>query len=879
MDRSPLCRLTIALTAVLTAFAALRVPPASAQINLSQIRPLETVEKPVLIRAEVEPAEAAPGSQVILRVTAEIAPDHYVYSTTQPPGGPTPTTITVDPVPGVASEGAFTTQDAPAVAIEPLFDDLQVEKHHDRVTWTAPFRLADDVAAGPLSLSGTVKYLVCNPRTCTPGSAQFKTSLTVAGASQPPAAVAANSGQSTVVATVYERRAARFRASIEPRAARPGDIVTLSIEAEVASPYHIYAITQPWSPDGAGALPTAIEVTRYGELEPIGNGFEGPPAIRKEIFDMPSQYHEGRVTWSRRFRIPEAASPGVQPMEGAVGYMICTDQACDPPVGFEFRGSVTVADTVDAQPLYFAVKALGNPGAVMQIVERVHAETREGSAELPPVPPTGATPSHQSLAALLLTAIGAAFFALLTPCVFPMIPITVSFFLKQAEKEHHRPIAMALVYCGGIIATFTALGILLSAVFGATALNRLANSGLLNVLIGGVLVFFALNMFGLFEIRLPAGLARMTSQREGQGGYVGVLFMALTFTITSFTCTFAFVGSVLVLAARGDVFFPVVGLLAFSCTFAVPFFFLALFPSLLAKLPKGGGWMNSVKVVMGFVELALCLKFFSVADYIWNPTPVLFAYEFVLAAWVVIGVFTGLYLLGLYRLPHDMPLEHVGVARMVLSMSFLLVATYIGVGLFGTREPGGKLWEWIHAFAPPRVELHGPGALLAEQPGQPVNGPAKVHGGLVYLLDFNRAVDEAKKVNSPLFLDFTGVNCINCRQMEQTVFRDPEVVGRLRNFVRAALYTDRVPGVANELNERLVAQNVKLQVDWFQDVTLPAYAVVTPDLQVLSALKGQQPTKAFREFLELGIEQWQARHGGTDTPRVAITPAPISQAR
>ena len=263
---------------------------------------------------------------------------------------------------------------------------------------------------------------------------------------------------------------------------------------------------------------------------------------------------------------------------------------------------------------------------------------------------------------------------------------------------------MAGIYCLGIIGTFTGLGLLMSVLFDATKLNELANNGWLNLLIAGVLVFFAFNLLGLFEIRIPSWLLTYTSGQESRGGFIGVLFMALTFTLTSFTCTFAFAGGLLAAAANGDRLWPILGLLAFSAAFSLPFFFLALFPSFLQKLPKSGGWMNLVKVVMGLIELGRAFKFLSVADLTWNPTPMFFDYELVVSAWMVISITAGAYLLGLFRLPHDTPTDHIGVVRLVSAMTFFGLSAYLAVGLFATTKPTGKIWENIQAFAPPRFE-------------------------------------------------------------------------------------------------------------------------------------------------------------------------------
>ncbi len=316
-------------------------------------------------------------------------------------------------------------------------------------------------------------------------------------------------------------------------------------------------------------------------------------------------------------------------------------------------------------------------------------------------------------------------------------------------------------------------------------------------------------------------------------------------------------------ATQGDFYWPVLGLIAFSAAFSLPFFFLALFPSFLKKLPKSGGWMNTVKVSMGLLELGAAFKFLSVADIAWFGMPWIFDYHLVMSAWLILAVTTGAYLLGMFRLPHDTPSDHIGVLRLFFAMTFLGLGSYLAVGLFGSVEPSGGIWENIAAFAPPQFEENDAGGdrkfagnpqhSKVEQPG----GPFMTHDGLTYSLDFERAVAFAKKQNRPLFLDFTGVNCVNCRKMEATVLNQPQIQERLQNLVRVQLYADIVPRISDrEESERILENNIKLQQEWFGDVTLPAYAVVTPDRQILSSTGGLQDVEDFEKFLDQGTRQW-----------------------
>ena len=298
--------------------------------------------------------------------------------------------------------------------------------------------------------------------------------------------------------------------------------------------------------------------------------------------------------------------------------------------------------------------------------------------------------------------------SLITPCVFPMIPITVSFFLKQSEKEHHKPVTMALVYSATIVIVLT-----LAAAFMLSAFRWLSINPIMNYGLGALFVFFALSLFGMYDIELPSGLARFTSSKEGKGGMVGTIFMALTFTIISFACVAPFLGGFGGTAATSPrpMWHNILGGLAFAITFASPFFFLALFPTLLRKMPKSGSWLNSVKVVMGFLELAAALKFFRAAELAQFATASIFSFDFVLSIWIAICFLCGLYLLGIYRLPHDSPAEHIRVPSLVFAAAFLGLGLYLTPALFKVNangesgRPDGVVYAWVDSFVLPDVHF------------------------------------------------------------------------------------------------------------------------------------------------------------------------------
>ncbi|MEO8042925.1 MAG: cytochrome c biogenesis protein CcdA, partial [Acidobacteriota bacterium] len=434
--------------------------------------------------------------------------------------------------------------------------------------------------------------------------------------------------------------------------------------------------------------------------------------------------------------------------------------------------------------------------------------------------------------------------SLLTPCVFPMIPITVSYFMKHSDGDHLRTIKLATVYSIGIIATFSLLGMLLAVVFGAAGINLFAANPWVNLFIGALFLFFAFNLFGFYEISIPSGLLtkldKITRSEEGKGSaYLGALLMGLTFTLTSFTCTSPFIGSLLVSTAQGDWKMPLIGMLAFSFVFALPFFVLAIAPRLLHSLPRSGGWLNSVKVVMGFLEIAAAMKFLSNVDLVWgaglNESGVLnygkiFTRELVLIIWVVIGFGIVAYVLGFFKFRHDSPVKKITPLRIVFAALFLGLCVYLTTGVLGR-----KLGE-LESFLPPKNSKSVFNVL-----GNP-------HEELAWMTNvFEAALKRAKAENKKVFVDFTGYTCTNCRWMEANMFVLPEVRAEMDKFVLVSLYTDG----EGEVYER----QQQFQQDTFQTVALPFYAVFDSNGAPIATFPGlTRDPKEFIDFLKKAQE-------------------------
>ncbi len=484
--------------------------------------------------------------------------------------------------------------------------------------------------------------------------------------------------------------------------------------------------------------------------------------------------------------------------------------------------------------------------------------------------------TDKGLLEVFMVALVAGLIALATPCVYPMIPMTVSVFMKQGGSRA-KGVSLALVFGVSIILLFTVIGLIVSLVWGFSALNELSTNWLFNILLFGVFVLFALSFFGLFEITLPHTLVNKIDQQADRGGFIGVVFMAITLVVVSFSCTVPIVSSALLASLNGDVVYGTVTMFGFSLAFAIPFTAFALFPRWLKSLPKSGGWLNSVKVVLGFLELAFALKFLSVADlaYHWGilDRPVF------IAIWIVLFVLLGFYLLGKIRFKGDSPLEFVSIGRLFLSIGVFSFASYLVPGLFGAPLKA------LAGFLPP-LHTHDFNLKATANSSGTVSTVEKRHElcedplyadflhwphGLSGYFDYDQALACARASNKPVFVDFTGHGCVNCREMEARVWSEPTILSRLRSdFVLLALYVDDKTELPREkwytssydhkVKKSIGKQNADFQITGFNNNAQPFYLILTPDGDLLtnpSAYDLNVPN--FVAFLDNGKKAFQKR--------------------
>lgn len=593
------------------------------------------------------------------------------------------------------------------------------------------------------------------------------------------------------------------------------DIIDLTLTAKIEPGWHLYALDQP----AGGPIPTSIKVEDNAVISIKGEIISDKPKISPDpnfIIDgkpLETKYFEDQAT----FRVTAEVMTNAESDQVGllVRFQLCNDTFCLPPrtKRVSFAGEEDVKKTAVS----------GQPSVVSQ------------AATTTAQPPTVNRQPPTDLWAFLWLAATLGALSLLTPCVFPMIPITVSYFTNHSSGSRAKSIRLATVYSIGIIATFTLLGMLLAIFVGAAGINLFAANPWINLLITGIFLFFAFNLFGAYEITIPTGiltkLDNLTRSHEGEGsGIIGALLMGLTFTLTSFTCTSPFVGTILVSASQGDWQMPLVGMLAFSTVFALPFFILALVPQWVSQLPRAGGWMNSVKVAMGFLEVAAAMKFISNVDLVWRWG--IFTRDVVLAVWIAIGIILALYLLGKFQLAHDSKPERIGAFRLVSAIVSLAISFYLITGLFGA-----KLGE-LEAFLPPDLENN------ARLNGS--NEPEWITN------NYEAALAKAKAENKRVFIDFTGYTCTNCRWMEANIFPKPEVEAEMKKFVLARLYTDG--------DGEIYEKQQQMEQEMFGTVALPYYAVVGADGRIVSTFPGlTRNAQEFVDFLKKAQKNWPQR--------------------
>ncbi len=675
-------------------------------------------------------------------------------------------------------------------------------------------------------------------------------------------------GNSSLSAQII-RDAVSWSHSIEDKS--PTEKV-LVLTAVIKGDWHLYSTELP----AGGPTPTHLIVDKLTGAELVGKLTANQKPIEKfdPNFEMTLRFFGGKVSFRQQIRITD---PKKFAFEGAVRYMACNDQQCLPPANWEFKiqpkelgkleaaapstklteeTSTTTTEEQTAPPLGEQLADSASTTATALSVQNDSTSLATSDLWAPVIPELKAygdkalSQTEGSLWMLLVGGFLGGLVALVTPCVWPMIPMTVSFFLKRS-KDKKKGIRDALIYGLGIIIIYVGLGLLVSAVFGASFLNSLATNAYFNVAFFLLLVIFAMSFFGAFELVLPAKWTnKMDEKADSASGFLSIFFMAFTLALVSFSCTGPIVGTLLVQAATSSsgMLAPAIGMLGFALALALPFTLFAIFPNLLQSMPKSGGWMNSVKVVLAFIELALALKFLSIADLAYNWR--ILDREVFLALWIVIFFLLGMYLLGKLRFPHDTPQEKTPIPALFLAIVSLSFAVYMIPGLWGAPLRA------ISAFAPP----------LRTQDLNLYHG--EVHAKFD---DYDAGMAYARQVGKPVIIDFSGYGCVNCRKMEAAVWTDANVKGMLENdYVLITLMVDEKAPLPQPLEVEENGQKIKLRTvgdkwSYFQRMKFganaqPFYVLLDHQGKPLAPSRAyDEDIPAYLDFLKGGLSEFSKR--------------------
>lgn len=651
------------------------------------------------------------------------------------------------------------------------------------------------------------------------------------------------------------------------------DEIALVFIAEMKDGWSIYS--QFTSDDGP--VPTSFELENCPHEFPEKAEEQGKMKEGLDpMFDVVvKKYPTSPVTFTQKVSLN-----GAEPITGFLNYMTCDDKQCLPPTPVDFwvdpisletfLGDDATSRTTDAQNMStgnFTVNLGSNAdakeGQLLQgnILDQKIGAVYESQQE--PLSSCGIneTTKNRNLLWTFIFGFLGGLLALLTPCVFPMIPLTVSYFTK-GSKDRKSGMRNGLIYGLSIIVIYVSIGLIITWVFGATALNALSTNWIANTLFFAIFVVFAFSFFGFFEITLPSSWANASDRMADSGGLIGTFFMAFTLAIVSFSCTGPIIGSALVQSAT-EALGPFTVMLGFSMALALPFGLFAAFPAWLNSLPQSGGWMNSVKVVLGFLELALALKFLSVADMTmhWG----ILKYELFMGLWVIIFALLTLYLFGLIKFPHDSPIKKLSTGRWVFGLLFGALTVYLFTGFF--MNPKTKVYNSLalmSGLAPPATYNY---LLEPPQPNLSIKEKypsfTKCANNIDCFKDYFEGMEYAKENNKPVLLDFTGYGCVNCRKTEEHIWVKDRVRKKLNeDFVLVSLYVDD----RKKLKETLISKHTEKKIrsignKWadfqivnFEQNSQPLYVMMTPEQEVIADPRGyKEGVSDYLEFLNCGL--------------------------
>lgn len=784
-----------------------------------------------------------------------------IYSQTSDPDAAQPTEISFQANPSFELQGKIIEKGKLKSGPEPLFDNLIVAKYYDQVEFVQLIKIKDPTK--PIKVSAY--FMTCDNEKCLPPA--YQDFEVYADGNKPEAKSMGGMPGSGAVPNLNPigiGSAPQSDLLFDPvktkseLVKKENGIYTLKFIADIQKGWHIYGSKM----EEDGPLPSNIEFTLSNSYETVGPIVETSEHREEgfdDVFEMNLIKFKVQVVFSQDIKIKDPTKK----VSGFFTYQSCDATKCLPPqnIGFEFDPLKDQFKLETEQGGGF-MPTLGDGNSIDLSIPAL-IETQKN-----PVGDCGEelTEGKNYFWTFIFGFLGG-LLALLTPCVFPMIPLTVSFFTKDTKRKGW---SNAVIYAASIIIIYVAIGILITAVFGATALNELSTNWIANTLFFIIFIAFAFSFFGYYEITLPSSWANKSDKLSESGGLIGIFFMAFTLAIVSFSCTGPIIGSAIVQSATSKMG-PFIVMLGFSTALAIPFGLFAAFPAFLNTLPKSGSWMNSVKVVLGFLELALAFKFLSVADMVqhWG----ILGYEIFMGFWVLIFGAMTLYLFGFIKFPHDSPLKKLSVTRWIFALGSLSATLYLATGFFYNKEVESyNSLKLMSGLAPPSYYNYflPPPELNADIKNK-YPSFTKCANNLNCFKNYFEGLAYAKEVNKPMLVDFTGYGCVNCRKTEEHIWVDDRIRKIIsQEFVLVSLYVDDRAPLEKELYSAIRKTPLRnvgnkwadFQIVNFNQNSQPLYVMVSPKEQVLAAPRGfREGIESYAEFLDCGLDAFKKTSG------------------
>lgn len=778
---------------------------------------------------------------------AEIDKGWNVYSQFIDEGGPVPTSIWYETEGVVENIGKAQETGHKKEGMDPIFE-MNVIKFLDDQPFVITQRVK--VLDPTKKLTGYLTYMTCDDERCLPPTdVDFEFDF---GGGKSMINHSESVEKSLMPAAIKEEKPVQWSIDLKKNSDLQYEI---SYTAHINEGWNVYS---QFIEDG-GPVPTSVWYETENVVNNIGEATES--GYSKEGIDpvfginVKKFFSQEPYTLTQKIELLDRS----ELLKGYLTYMVCNDQKCLPPTDVEFavdfqEGKAYLGDIpVNSNAL---AKVEGN------VIDQSRPKLKETYQS--PIADCGEDAvERDSLLLMFFFGFIGGLLALLTPCVFPMIPLTVSFFTKDTKTKGW---TNALIYSLSIVVIYVSIGLLITMLFGAEALNRLSTNWIANTIFFVIFIIFAFSFFGFYEITLPSSWSSKSDKMADKGGLIGIFFMAFTLAIVSFSCTGPIIGTAIVQAASNQLG-PFIVMLGFSIALALPFGLFAAFPAWLNSLPRSGGWMTNVKVVLGFIELALAFKFLSVADMTnhWG----FLRYEVFMAIWVLVAVAMALYGFGFIKFPHDSPVKKLSPRRWMFSLGSLALAFYLGTGFIYKSETNNyNSLPLLSGIAPPSsYNFFLPESEIDESIREKYPSFSKCANNIDCFKDYYEGLAFAKETDRPILLDHTGYGCVNCRKTEEHIWVDPEVRRMLNDeFVLISLYVDD----DEKLDEMLISKirNKKMrnignkwadfQIVNFEQNSQPLYVMVTPEEEVIANPRGyKEGTEDYRNYLECGLQSFE----------------------